>query len=176
MIFEFSIIFNTHKFDNDYCQKVSGDLRVWSCVTQGDVSELKFWGILNIHCKGVQSRGAARPGAPCAVRRCWHYSSTVKICRHLTTKILTTFSSENKMTTNPCQLTTRSSFVTTDSSPRFQFPMLITWVTTVSSSGSDDNVVIKISHGIVVKMTTKIFTVNKSNLGLVWCAKYLVQA
>ena len=37
--------------------------------------------------------------------------------------------------------------------------MLITWVTTVSSSGSDGNVVIKISHGIVFKMTTKIFTV-----------------
>ena len=37
--------------------------------------------------------------------------------------------------------------------------MLVTWVTTVSSSGRDDNVVIKISHGIVVKMTTKIFTV-----------------
>ena len=63
------------------------------------------------------------------------------------------------MTTKPCQLTTRSSFVTTDSSRTFKFPMLITWVTTVSSSGSDDNVVIKISHGIVVKMTTKIFTV-----------------
>ena len=29
----------------------------------------------------------------------------------------------------------------------------------VSSSDSDDNVVIKISHGIVVKMTTNIFTV-----------------
>ena len=37
--------------------------------------------------------------------------------------------------------------------------MLITWVTTVSSSGRDDNAVIKISHGMVVKMTTKIFTV-----------------
>ena len=54
------------------------------------------------------------------------------------------------MTTDPCQFTTRSSLVTTDSSRRFQFLMLITWVTTVSSSGSDDNVVIKISHGIVV--------------------------
>ena len=63
------------------------------------------------------------------------------------------------MTTNPCQLTTRSSFVTTDSSRRFQFPMLLTWVTTESSSGSDDNVVIKFRHDIVVKMTTKIFTV-----------------
>ena len=63
------------------------------------------------------------------------------------------------MKTNPCQLTTRSSFVTTDSSRRLQFPMLITWVTTESSSGSDDNVVMKISHGIVVKMTNKIFTV-----------------
>ena len=42
--------------------------------------------------------------------------------------------------------------------------MPITWVTTVSSSGSDDNVVIKISHGIVVKMTTKIFTVWWSRL------------
>ena len=31
--------------------------------------------------------------------------------------------------------------------------------TTESSSRSDDNVVIKISHGIVVKMTTRIFTV-----------------
>ena len=38
--------------------------------------------------------------------------------------------------------------------------MLITSVTTESSRDSDDNVVIKISHGIiVVKMTTKIFTV-----------------
>ena len=54
------------------------------------------------------------------------------------------------LTTKPCQLTTRSSFVTNDSSRRFQFPMLTTWVTTVSSSGSDDSVVIKISHGIVV--------------------------
>ena len=40
--------------------------------------------------------------------------------------------------------------------------MLITWVTTVSSTGSDDNVVIKISHGVVVKMTTKIFTVHRA--------------
>ena len=64
--------------------------------------------------------------------------------------------------TNPCQLTTRAPFLTTDSSPRFHFPMLITWVTTVSSSSSDDNVVIKISHGIVVNMTTKIFTVQIS--------------
>ena len=61
--------------------------------------------------------------------------------------------------TNPCQLTTRSSFVTTDSSRRFKFPMLITWEATVSSSGRDDSVGINISHGIVVKMTTKIFTV-----------------
>ena len=38
--------------------------------------------------------------------------------------------------------------------------MLITWVTTMSSSGRDDNVRIKISRGIVVKMTTKIFTVS----------------
>ena len=43
--------------------------------------------------------------------------------------------------------------------------MLITWVTTVSSSGSDDNVMIKISHGIVVKMTTKIFTVFREAVG-----------
>ena len=63
--------------------------------------------------------------------------------------------------TNPCQLTTRSSFVTTDSSRRFKFPMLITWVTTVSSSDRDDNVGIKISHGVVVKMMTKIFTVHR---------------
>ena len=49
--------------------------------------------------------------------------------------------------------------MTTDSSRRFKFPVLIIWVTTVSSSASDDNVGIKISHGIVVKMTTKIFTV-----------------
>ena len=67
------------------------------------------------------------------------------------------------MTTNPCQLTVRSSFVTTDSSRRFKFPMLITWVTTASSSGRDDNVVIKISHGIVVKMTTKIFTAGQGS-------------
>ena len=38
--------------------------------------------------------------------------------------------------------------------------MLITWVTTKPSSGSDDNVVMNISHGIVVKMTNKIFTVS----------------
>ena len=44
--------------------------------------------------------------------------------------------------------------------------MLITWVTTVSSSGRDDNVVIKISHGIVVKVTTKIFTVESSKYKL----------
>ena len=61
--------------------------------------------------------------------------------------------------TNPCQLTTRAPFLTTDSSPRFGFPMLITWLTTVSSNGTeDDNVEIKISHGIVVKMTTMIST------------------
>ena len=41
--------------------------------------------------------------------------------------------------------------------------MLITWVTTLSSSGRDDNVGIKISRGIVVKMTTKIFTVLPCN-------------
>ena len=39
-----------------------------------------------------------------------------------------------KMRLNPCHWTTRSSLVTTDSSRRFQFPMLITWVTTESSS------------------------------------------
>ena len=39
--------------------------------------------------------------------------------------------------------------------------MLITWVTTVSSSGRHDNVGIKISRGIVVKMTIKIFTVEE---------------
>ena len=43
--------------------------------------------------------------------------------------------------------------------------MLITRVTIVSSGGSDDNVVIKISHGIVVKMTTKIFTVQAGVAG-----------
>ena len=82
---------------------------------------------------------------------------TVKICRQ---KFRRHFHL-SKMTTNRCQLTKRSSFVTTGSPPRFQFSMPITGATTVSSSGSDDNVVIKISHGIVVKMTTKIFTV--------WC-------
>ena len=43
--------------------------------------------------------------------------------------------------------------------------MLITWVTTVSSSGSDDNVLIKISNGIGVKMTTNIFTVQGGSSG-----------
>ena len=76
----------------------------------------------------------------------------------MATKILTFSSGENDDKSSPVEDT----FVICDDRfvmYRFKFPMLITWVTTVSSSGRYDNVVIKISHGIVVKMTTKIFTV-----------------
>ena len=60
---------------------------------------------------------------------------TVKICRHLTTKRLTTLSSEEN---EDKHLSVDDKFVI----------------------GPDDNDGIKISYGIVVKMTTKIFTVH----------------